>query len=49
MLHVFLSASGHPCDNCYTKALVLPHQTALVLAEYVDQRFMARHSLHGFV
>ena len=43
----FASSSGHPCDNCYTKALVLPHQTALVLTEYVEQRFMARISCYG--
>ena len=38
------ASAGHPCDNCYTKALVLPHQTALVLTEYVEQRFMARRA-----
>ena len=43
----FASSSGHPCDNCYTKALVLPHQTALVLTEYVEQRFMARLGCHS--
>lgn len=30
---------GHACANCYTKALVLPRSTALVLAAHVEARF----------
>jgi hypothetical protein len=34
--------TGHACENCYTKALLLPRATAGVLAAHVAARFTAK-------